>query len=144
LPWTPTFAIRPPAPSSQQHRKSDGSCADDGDGVGGVHLPVQDATLKTGRQNIAEHDEGLFIAIGPYGVKARVGVWDAHVLGLRAVDRVPQNPPAVPVFMRTVAFVLFTAFSLSPELLGPEMVVLGGRILESGLAVFGWHRRLHV
>ena len=62
----------------------------------GLHLPVQDAALKAGRQNVAQHHQGFFIAAGREVVETSIGLRDAHVLGLSSVDGVAQNPAAVP------------------------------------------------
>ena len=80
----------------QQHREPDRPGADDRHAVSGLHLPVQDAAFKAGRQDVAEHHQRFLIGVGRDGVQARVGVRNAHVLGLRPVDGVAQDPPTVP------------------------------------------------
>ena len=60
-----------------------------------MNLTVQDATFEAGRQDVAQHDERLFICVWRDGVETRIRVRDTHVARLRAVDGVPEDPPAV-------------------------------------------------
>ncbi|MGD1025255.1 MAG: hypothetical protein ABR880_20920 [Candidatus Sulfotelmatobacter sp.] len=50
------------------------------------HLTIQDATLETGRQDIAQHDESFFVRASREAVEASIGLGDSHILGLSAVD----------------------------------------------------------
>src|ERR1035437_5548488 len=58
-------------------------------------LTVEDAALETGRQNIAAHDQRLFVLAIENRIESRIRVRDADELGLGAVDRVAEDPPAV-------------------------------------------------
>jgi hypothetical protein len=49
-------------------------------------LTIQDATLETGRQDIAQHDESFFVRASREAVEASIGLGDSHILGLSAVD----------------------------------------------------------
>ena len=76
----------------------------------GLHLAVQHAALEAGRQNVAEHDERLFIAAGGKVVETHVGMRDAHQFRLRAVDRVAEDPaPGGAVGIHLLAAILHIA-----------------------------------
>ena len=57
-------------------------------------LAVEHAAFEAGRQDVAQHDQRLFVRAFGNRIKARVGVRDADVLGLRAIDLVAENPAA--------------------------------------------------
>src|SRR5262249_44097110 len=79
----------------EERAEGRGAGADDGDGVAGLYLAVQDATLEACRQDVAQHHERLVLDVRGSDVEARVGEGDADVFGLRAVDRVAEHPAAV-------------------------------------------------
>ena len=72
----------------QEYRKADRACANNGDRVSGLDVALEYAALESGRQGVAQHHHGFFIAIFGDVIEASVGVRDADVLGLRAVDEV--------------------------------------------------------
>ena len=79
----------------EQRREADGTRADDGDGVAGLHAAIQHAAFIAGGQDVTEHDHGLLISVRRDGVQARICPRDAHMLCLRAVNGVAENPAAV-------------------------------------------------
>ena len=52
----------------------------------GCDLAVEHAALEAGRQDVAQHDQRLFVGALGNRVQAGVGMGNAHELGLRAVD----------------------------------------------------------
>ena len=79
---------------AQDGGQADGSGADDGDGIAGLDVAVEDADLVAGRQDVGEVDDLL---VGePLGDLVGRGVGERHagVLGLDAVDQVPEDPAA--------------------------------------------------
>ena len=80
----------------QQYCEPDRPGADDRHAVSWLHLAIQDAAFKARREDVAEHHQRFLIGVGGDGVQARVGMRNAHVLGLRPIDGVPQDPPTVP------------------------------------------------
>ena len=80
----------------QQRGQPDRTRAHDRHRVTRLNLAVQHAALEGGRENVAEHHERFFIRVLGQVIQARVGMRDAHVLRLGAVDRVAENPSARP------------------------------------------------
>ena len=60
----------------------------------GCNLAVEHAALEAGRQNVAEHHQRFFVGAFGNGIEAVVRVGNADELGLRAVDRVAEDPAA--------------------------------------------------
>ena len=60
----------------------------------GCDLAVEHAAFEAGRQDVAEHDQRLLVGAVGDGIEAGVGVGDAHVLRLGAVDGVAEDPAA--------------------------------------------------
>ena len=78
----------------QQRREADRTGADDRDRAARLYLAVEHAALEAGRQDVAQHDQRLFVGAAGDRVEAGVGVGRADVFGLRAVDLVAENPAA--------------------------------------------------
>jgi hypothetical protein len=78
----------------QQRGQPDRPRSHDGHGVTWLHLAVQHPALEGRRENVAEHHERFFIRVRRQSVQTRVGMRGAHVLRLRAIDRVAENPSA--------------------------------------------------
>jgi hypothetical protein len=60
----------------------------------GCDLAVEHAAFEAGRQDVAEHHQRFFVGAFGNGIEAGVGVGNADELGLRAVDRVAEDPAA--------------------------------------------------
>ena len=88
----------------QQGRQADGTGAHDRHRVARLHLSVQDAALEARGEDVAEHDHGLLVGVRREGVEAGVGVRDADVLGLRAVDGVARGSSRRPGSASTCRF----------------------------------------
>ncbi len=58
-------------------------------------MPVQYTAFEAGREGIAQHRQGFFVAARGEGVEAAIGARDAHVLSLSSVGGIAQNPAAV-------------------------------------------------
>ncbi len=72
--------------------ESDGTCPDDRHGVAGLDLAVEDADLVTRGQDVGEVED-LFVGEALRDrVRGGVGERHARVLGLNAVDGVPEDP----------------------------------------------------
>ncbi len=67
--------------------------ADHGDRVAGDDPTVADAYLVAGGQDVGEEEQLLVREYLGHRVHAGLGVGHAHVLGLGAVDEVPEDPP---------------------------------------------------
>jgi hypothetical protein len=78
----------------EQRGQADGPGAHDGHRAAGRDLAVEHAALEAGRQDVAEHHQRLFVRACGNRVEAGVRMRNAHVLGLRAVDGVAQDPAA--------------------------------------------------
>ena len=78
----------------QQRRETDRSRADDRNGVAGLNFAVEHAAFEPGRQDIAQHDQRILLSSFGNPIEACVGVRDAHIFRLRAVDFIAQNPTA--------------------------------------------------
>ena len=63
-----------------------------GYGVAGLNVPVQHADLVAGRQDVGEHQDLLVVRARRKPVGGGVGEGHPHVLGLRAVDQVTEDP----------------------------------------------------
>ena len=81
-------------PGAHDGGEPDRAGADDGDDIAGLHLAVEDADLVAGGQDVGQHQDLLVGHAGGHRVGRRVGERDAHVLGLRAVDLVAEDPAA--------------------------------------------------
>src|SRR5690606_12604118 len=79
----------------EKHAHADGASAHDRHGVTRFDGTVLHADFVTRRQDVAQHDKRFFIRAFGNFVQAVVGVGDAHILGLRAVDQVAENPAAI-------------------------------------------------
>lgn len=78
-----------------QGRQPDGARAHDGHRRPGLHLAVQHAALEPRGQDVGQHDEALLVHARRHVVQPAVRQRDPHVLGLRPVDRVAQDPAAL-------------------------------------------------
>jgi hypothetical protein len=78
----------------QESRKPNGPRAHDRHGRTGSDLSIEDAAFKTGRQDVAQHHQSLLVGTRRDRVEARIGVGDADILGLGAVDLIAENPAA--------------------------------------------------
>src|SRR5690554_1635931 len=75
---------------------SDGAGADDGDCVPQFDFAVESANLVSCGQDVAEHHRSSRVHACSQGIQAVVGMGDAYILGLGAIDQMPQNPAAIP------------------------------------------------
>src|SRR5207249_5206307 len=82
-------------PCRQERREPNGTGADDGNAVTRLRVAVEDTALEAGRQDVAQHREGLVLDVRRSVVEARLRERNAHVPGLGAVEGVPEDPPAV-------------------------------------------------
>lgn len=78
----------------EQGCKPDRSGVNDGDTAPGLDFPVELPALEAGGQNVAEHHQRLFVRANRNRVQARIGIRNAHELGLRAIDAVAEDPSA--------------------------------------------------
>src|SRR6202034_4095039 len=76
----------------EQGRKAYRPRPDDHYGAPWLDLAVEHAALEASRQDVAQHDQRLFVRSFGNRIEAGVRVRDAHELGLRAVDTVAENP----------------------------------------------------
>ena len=60
----------------------------------GCDLAVEHAAFEAGGQNIAQHHQRFFVGARGDRVEARVGMGDADIFGLGAVDLIAQDPAA--------------------------------------------------
>src|SRR5690606_3715964 len=79
----------------EQHAHAHGAGPNDRHGITGLDGAIQDADFVAGGQNVAEHDQRFFIGTFGHRVQAVVGMGNAHVFGLGAVDQVAEDPAAV-------------------------------------------------
>ena len=78
----------------EQRGEADRPRPDDRDARSGRDLAVQHAAFEAGRQNVAEHDERFLVGSVGNRIEARVGMRNADIFGLRAVDLVAEDPAA--------------------------------------------------
>src|SRR5882724_235637 len=78
----------------KQSRQSDRSCAHNCNSCSRLNFAVEHTALKACRQNVAQHDQRFLVGIVRDSVETRVSVGNAHILGLRPVDGVAENPSA--------------------------------------------------
>src|SRR6185437_10518313 len=72
-----------------------GARTDYSDGIPGFYLAVEHADLIGRGQDIAQHHERFLVDTRRDRVKTVVGMGDAHVFGLGAVDQMSEYPPAI-------------------------------------------------
>src|SRR5690606_36550377 len=75
-------------------RQSDGPCPHDGYYVTGLDLSVEDADFVRGGEDVGQHQDLLVTDAVRYRVGGEVGERYTHLLGLRAVDLVAEDPTA--------------------------------------------------
>ena len=94
---------------SDDRRQSDRACADDGDDIARLDMTVEDADLVAGRQDVGQHQNGLVGHAVGNRIGREIGERDADEFGLRAVDRVAENPTATAEALPGVAITAVTA-----------------------------------
>jgi hypothetical protein len=75
-------------------REPDRAGADHSNDIAGLHTAVQHAALIARGQDVRQHEHGFVAHAVGHRVRRRVSERDAHILGLRPVDQVTENPAA--------------------------------------------------
>ena len=96
-------------PGAHHRGEPDRARTDDGDDVAGSDLAVQDADLVAGREDVGEHQDLFVRHARGHLVGGGVGERNAHVLGLRPVDLVTEDPTAATQALSVAAFAAVTA-----------------------------------
>lgn len=79
----------------QQYGHADGARADNSHRIARLDIPILDADFVAGGQDVAQQDGDFVVNCLGDLVEAVVGMRDADVFGLHAIDHVTQDPPAV-------------------------------------------------
>lgn len=77
-----------------QDHQPDRTGSDDGDRSPGLDIPVQNPTFIRSRDCIRQRNRDFGVDALGQRMQRKRGMRDAHVLGLSAIDLVPENPPA--------------------------------------------------
>ena len=83
-------------PGAHDGRQADRPGAHDRDHVTGTDLPVENADLVAGGEDVREHEDLLVGHTVGHAIGRGVGKRHAHVLGLGPVDQMAQDPAAAP------------------------------------------------
>jgi hypothetical protein len=94
----------------EQGGEPDGAGANDGDGRARLNLAVEHAAFEAGGQDVTQHDERIFVRACGNVIETGIGKGNAHIFGLRAVDRVAEDPAAIDA-VRVHAAAAIIAFS---------------------------------
>src|SRR4030088_1413420 len=106
----------------KQSRKSDRSCTHNCNSCSRLYFAVEHAALKACRQDVSQHDQRFLVGIVRYSVETRVGIGNAHILGLRPVDGVAENPSAVDT-MRVHTLSAILAFPTCADARNEDLLV---------------------
>src|SRR5579871_4056283 len=81
--------------SSEQRGHTYRARANNCNSISGFYLAIQHSTFKSGRQNITEHHQRLFVRTRGNEVETVVRMRYSHIFSLCAINYMAQNPAAI-------------------------------------------------
>src|SRR5206468_3509630 len=122
-------------PRAHDGRQPDGPSTDYGDDIPGRHLPVEHADLVTGRQDVGQHEQGLVTDAGGRRIRRCIRKRHAHILRLRAVDQVAEDPATAAETLTVVALATESTRAAGGDA-GHQHLVANAYVLHAGAHFF--------